>query len=420
LFLYNRVMKILLTRLNDKYGFSVLSRSNQPIYVSSRHYFLTPFVKSDYKYAWEACRDAWKLALKHPYHIASLRFARYDLEDPIRVDVSADEMITTHYLTILRDLRIKIKGIGADKENRRKVYKEAKMVIKEIETIQAKIEDPKEKRKLSQILQQFHSLIRKYMSREKKEDPKEVAPIKMASIVNPKTIDIEIKRELLEDYAQRACQAIEHKHNDCYYSINADRGEISLVDFKNEPMIKMEVDENLCVSSIVSVNKLYASHPVHSLSFYQAYWKPIAEGIGHFQLTNSDILLKIDSMTLPDAPKNTKRYTVAGWNCKEMKPDVIDLSFKGEKPIWVFEPTQNIKVASVNRTQEVSKYTEQDYLNAAVKCIDKNLESIFGKMGAVVQIMPSEDMIEVDVDFGKDLGVVRLTESQVKIVTAPS
>ena len=72
--------------------------------------------------------------------------------------------------------------------------------------------------------------------------------------------------------------------------------------------------------------------------------------------------------------------------------------------------------AKVEKIASVSKYTEQDYLNSVVKCIDPKLESIFGRTGAVIQIIPYDDFIELDVKFGRGLGNVRLTEKQIEIV----
>jgi hypothetical protein len=161
------------------------------------------------------------------------------------------------------------------------------------------------------------------------------------------------------------------------------------------------------------MDKLYKIYPFHSVAFYQKYWKPIAESVGHISVGNPPILIKVDNCTLPDVPKANHSYRLEGWNVRERIGSNVDISFRGERPTWIFEPSQNVKMAQV---QGVSKYTEQDYINAIVKCIDPKLKSIHGRTGAVIQVMPLEDMVEIDVDFGEGLGVVRLTELQIKKV----
>jgi len=411
-------MKITINKNDDRYGFKVLSNFGRTVYSSSLHYFLTPFVKSGYKYAWEACRDAWKLAYKHPYHIQELRLSRYDMDPPVKTDVSAEEMLITHYLSIIRNLRLKAKGVIHDPEERAKVYQEAKMVIDELNMVQEKITDPKEKNKIIRVLKHCKSIIQKYFKEEARKDLEQLANTKIASCVEPESdghlLDDETRRALLDEYAQRSCRAIQGKHDDIYYVISLDLKEITLHDFNNNPLIKIRVNEFLNVDSIIPVGKLYKVCPLHSVSFYQKYWKPIVEELKHFSIGYPPVLIKVDHMTLPDVPRENQGYIIEGWNCADKTITHVDISFKGEKPVWTMGLSKSIKIA-----QKIpSKYMEQDYLNAIVKCIDPNLKSIYGRTGATIQVIPLDDMIEVDVDFGRGLGVVRLTEKQIEIVSA--
>jgi hypothetical protein len=402
-------MKISLKRTSGRYGFDILTDLDKVIYSSDRHYFLTPSIKSSYKYAWQACKDAWKLALKRPHHI----IARYDLEDPSTVEVSAESMLTTHYVTVLRDMRIRAKGIGHKKDEREELYNEIKMVITELKAVQEQMTSAKEKNKIIKILKQYELLIQKYFQLEKQKDKQE-APLspKIASIVEPESeIDTELIGNVLDTYAEKACKAIQDKHDDAYYAIAPNNKEITIYNFDNSPLLKLKVNDNLSVESIIPVGELYKNYPLHSVNFYQKYWKPIAESLGHFYASNSNLLLKIDSTTLPDTPKSDESYPIEGWDTKEKKDSNINISFKGEKPTWVLKQVKNVKLA-----QQESKYTEQDYMNSIVKCIDPNLKSINGRSGTVIQVIPTENMVEIDVDFGRGLDVVRLTEKQIEIV----
>jgi len=97
------------------------------------------------------------------------------------------------------------------------------------------------------------------------------------------------------------------------------------------------------------------------------------------------------------------------------KEENIDVSFKGngKDSIWIFEPTQSVKTAS---GENVSKYVEQDYSNAMVKCINPQLESVHEQTGVVVQVIPGTNYVEVDVDFGRGLGIQRMAEEDIEII----
>jgi len=441
-------MKIVLTRFGGRYGFDIKTDSNHIVYSSPFHYFLTPSVKSSYKYAWEACRDAWKLALKRPYH---LLVAREDMESPVIVDVSAEEMLTDHYLKIWKNLREKSKSsVDEDEEIKKNVYQEIKMVVTEINTIIDQITDPKDKGHLKRMVSRYEKLINKYFPKEKDKDlseseeqlemeeaslqpseeqsPPAAPPAGMpispplgvtASCLDSEMakIDVthpEVKHELVDEYAQRICRAIEDKHGDVYYTIKEPESDvITILDFDNEPILKIKINEYLSVDSIMPVGKLHDICPFHSVIFYQRYWKPIVEGIGHFCIGNPPVLVLAKEGMLPDADSSEKTITLEGWNCLRQKTENIDISIRGEKPIWIFEPSENIKVA---QSKMPSKYVEQDYINAIVRCTDANLKSIYGRTGSVIQVIPLTDIIEIDVDFGRGLGVTRLTEKQIEIV----
>lgn len=424
------LMKIALKRIEDRYGFDILDNSGKAICLSDKHYFLMPPVASSYKYAWEACRDAWKMSSSKNYHIAALKMSRYDLEEPLKVDVSAEEMLVEHYMGILRNLRLRAQGTATEKEDREKVYQETKAVITELESIKEKITDPHGKRKISKVMSLYKRLIDKYFKKEFQKEIREMeggilptAPslptassktiAKIASATN-EVIDSLVQKELVEEYAHRVCRAIQDKHNDIYYVIQQGLDEIRIFDFNNDPILKIRINENLNVNSVVPVGKLYDTYPIHSVTFYQKYWKPIVEALGHICVGNPSVLILVNNSTLPDVPNVAGTYAMEGWNIDGKRTENVDISFRGDSLTWILEPASPSKIV---QAKNVSKYTEQDYTNAIVKCIDRKLASIFGRTGSVIQIMPHPDYVEVDVDFGRGLDVVRLTEQQIEIVS---
>jgi hypothetical protein len=163
---------------------------------------------------------------------------------------------------------------------------------------------------------------------------------------------------------------------------------------------------------------LHDIYPLYSLEFYQKYWKPIVEKLNHFYITDADTLIIADQTSLSDIPKNFPlSREIKGWQVENKRPQEVSLSFKkgGDKALWMFEASIVKKLASAE-IKEVSKYTEQDYLGGIFRCTDPKLKSIFNQTGEVIQIIPLVDNVEVDIDFGRGIGVVRLTEDKIEKV----
>jgi hypothetical protein len=396
-------MKLRVYSLNDRFCFSVFNESSQEAFNSAKDYFLTSFAKSTYKYAWKACKDGRNLIKNCSYHIDAnelSKTAREDLTKPVSVDVSADTMITDHYSRLLSIMNVKAKGAKGSKKESEKVNKEIQMILGELNGIVEKLTDVDEKRKIRKLIKQFNGLLKKYFGGKK---------IKTAEVITDDLMD-----DVLEDYAEKICESLEKKHPGAYYDI-APNGHILIFEPKKsefDPILGISVNDDFNVDNIIPYGYLRQLYPVHSAKFYQRYWKPIVESIGHFYLDDLSFLIVPDKSSLPDIPNTDSTFTLTGWNKDKKKEECVDLSFRGEKPIWLFNSSTNKKTAS----KDVSEYTEQDYINAIVECTDPQLKSLYGRTGEVVEIIPHEDYVEVSVDFGRGLGVVRLTESQLRIV----
>lgn len=403
------------------------------------------------------------------------KIAIEDLTKTPTVDMSAEEMFEQRYFKYLEDLDAKARSSKNDPKEAETTYQEIKLVLKELDTISEKLEAQKD---INNLRSKFEKILKKYFgskyakehAKEKsdevsKEDKnqqsdkntgpenvvvsapppagsqgaremgleggssdnipspvvscKDLCFIKVSSTnvqyYTPEIIlDKDLKKEVLKDYAACAINAIKHKHKNLRYKIDEANNEIKILD--DNAIIKIKVNEYFNVSSIVPSGNLFQIYPYHSTGFYQKYWKPIVESIGHFCIGDPSVLLAVDNTTLPDVPKDCNAsYALETWNIKNKKYETISISFKGDNPIWVFENIsgpETVKLAQRNP----SKYVETDYLNAIVKCIDPKLKSIYGRTGAAIQVIPLADTVEIDVDFGRGLGIVRLTEQQIEIV----
>jgi hypothetical protein len=397
-------MNIAIKNIDNRFEFEILY-NKKILCSSSKQSFLSHLIKKNYNYVWEAYRDARKLKA---YHLR--KFAMYDMEEPVLTDISAEDMIINHYLAIWRDLRIKAIGCKKDPDTKDKTYKEIKAVVEELNRAKEKITKEDAQKNIIMVQNKFKKLLQKYFPKEEAEENKNNLN-KLANKINTTEIsDISLIKETLEFYAEKICYAIQEKHNDIYYKLYPEQKEIVILNTKKDKILEIKVNDNLNVESIIPVDKLYQVCPFYSSVFYQRYWKPIVESLGHIYIPELLSVIKVDSLTLPDAPKSNKSCSIEAFDINNKCSTNINIVFKGEKQIWVIEVPDCIKTANKSR------YTEQDYINSIVKCIDSNLQSINGRTGAVIQVIPLEDIVELDVDFGSGLGVVRLTEKQIEIV----
>jgi hypothetical protein len=391
-------VEIKISKNEDYYSFDIL-KGDRVILSSSKDYYLVPFVKSSYKYAIDAYKDANKIIKKHTYHLAGLD----DLTRTMLTDVSAEDSLVSHYSKIIDLIKERMVGIDkSDKDEYNNIHDEIKNVIRDLEGIKKQIDNVEDKKKIIEQIIRAKGLYRKITKKSDSIDK---------NIVLASVSDKDLLNNLLEDYGEKICNAIKEKHNGVIYKIII-KDSYSLVIIENEEKSILVIRINnklLNVDNIFPISEFSLKYPYYSLSFYQRYWKPIIESVGHYYNSDFDILLDVSE--LPDVPKNSDKIVLSGWNVSDKKSHNILLSFTED--MWIFDncPENFIKNAEV-----VSKYTEQDYLNAVVKCIDPELKSIVNRTGSVIQVIPQTDYIEIDVDFGRGIGVIRLTEKQTDIV----
>lgn len=430
-------MKLGLTHQNNQFGFVVVSeRSNTVIYDSTYHSYLIPFIKSGYKYAWQAQRDGNKLLKDYSHHFCYSN--QQDMEPRVITEVSANEMLENHYRGIYDGVEDKVRSsVGESEEIKDKTYNELKIIINEMKSVIGQLKELDVKRKMTKVLTLFTRLRRKYFPEKEARDKKEeeqgvkgpplmpVAPaapnqlMASAGTINLDVcnIDKETKRALMEHYGEKTCEAIENRHAGAHYVFgNIEKDTIVICDKNNRPIVCIGVNDKLNVDKITPIGKVNESNPYHTVEFYQKYWKPIVDKIGHFYLDDSSLLILPNITPLPDAPKGDDRSIIKGLNINNKKEGSVEITFKGSSPSWFFKNAKTTKIEKISQNY-VSKYTELDYTNAkAVKCIDPQLKSICGRTGSIKQIIPNEDFIEVDVDFGRGIEIVRLTEKQLEIV----
>jgi len=444
-------MKIEIDKKHNRYSFAIKKSDGKLLYASSKQFFLIPSIKSSYQYAWEAYRDAKRIPT---YHLESLdKLASEEFVAPINTDVSAESMLEDHYNTILNGINDKARSVESD-EDKEAIYEEIKMITSELLAIESNLEEEegKEIDQIDDMIGFLKRITNRYFSDllEKDKEEKEEAdkaqaesdalmaeegmgmegmggmeggmgePMPMDSPQNPLAMSSKrvlandnFEKEVLEDFAEGACRAIQGFHPDAIYDIDIEHKEIKICD--KEPILSLKVGEGMLLTNIMPNGKVYSIYPYHKSTFYQKYWKPIVESIGHIVVDNS-MLLVPGKTVLPDFPSSPKSFTVNGWNIDNNKEENINVSFKGDTKdsIWLFEDAKSIRTSSSGHN--VSKYTEQEYSNAIVKCINPQLKSIYGRTGAVDKILPGTNYVEVYVDFGRGLGTQIMSEQDIEII----
>jgi len=404
------------------------------VFKSNLHYYLIPNIRSNYSHLWKAYHDASKVS---KYHIDAMKkYSSEDLSKPVAVDMSAEEMLTHHYSDILDIMLERAKNSEKTKDESDAIYKEIKDVRMEISTILGNITDEKDKKKLKQLSKSFNSVLKKYFPKrfakeqmEEKNKPSTATPqptmpmppsvppmpggsdlMPMSSIMTS-MIASEMRKEVLSDYAEKICFAIQNIHRNFFYKIIDKSLSIIIMSVshkKTSPILKIQINDHLVMTDIVPMGDISRMYPYHSPMFYQRYWKPIVEEVGHILIQDFPFLI-YSRDGLPDIPLNSDLIcSVEGWDVSKNTNGELDFVFKNNL-VWLIQKhsRKSIKEAS-------SKYTELDYRDAMVKCIDPTLKTLFGKIGEVIQVIPLADTVQLDVDFGRQ--IIRITEPQIEIV----
>jgi len=426
-------MNINILESNNKFSFDI-RENGKCIFSSSRDSITTSFLKSHYSRSWEACAAARKLVEKYPFHIMHrTAYETYDAssgyaegEGVSTTEKSVSDLLEENYNKILGNISAQLRQ--PSKEDKEIFHMSLSSFIIELTNLyqsNIKLGKKEESTIALSLLKKFKKLLRsKFGGKMAKVDvqalnqqlnpqqeggggggipgmaSRKTLIVTAAGNIIEHEVDSETIRELLEDYAQASCLAIESTNNVTYnIEVGEDNCYIHIFNLCGsgdvEKIISIRINKLFHVDSIVPTGKMSKIYPHHSLQFYQKYWKPIVDNIGHFYLQDTDSLILSGKNEMPDLPKNEKSYPLEAWDVSDRSLETIDISFKGGE-IWYFEKNPLLKEASSENT---SRYSEQDYLNAMVRCIDKNQPNLFGEVGQVVQVIPLEDIIEVDVKF---------------------
>ena len=367
-----------------------------------------------------------------------------DEEGTITSDISAEEMISTHFGDVLKLMNRRCEGFK-NEEDRESVYKELISTVDGLLKVIKEIEG-EEKERIQEVLNgfkvlandKFKDLLAKDLAEIKKakDSPPQEAPIAEETPLDPPMTeplqevasfknnfikfakvqnlseDKDTKKEILEEYSKKICKAIQNCGIEFIAKVNLEDNEICLIDNNANKMLTASFNDKLLLTELSTVGKYSNIYPINSLNFYQRFFKPIIESLGHYFIDDLDTLFLSNKSSLPNMTKSEKISELSGYDMKNKKDNSFELHFCGKPLTWIFKAKK--KKDNIKEAQK-KVYTEEDFMKGSpirVKCIDIDLASIYAKIGEVVQVIPCADHIELDINFGRK--IVRLTTNQIE------
>ena len=446
-------MKININKINDRYFFEIDDFS------SLKHFYLSSDVKSTYAHPYLAYSAALNQMQKHSisleaFHKISENLLGRDLDITYTEDNAEDIMLSKYreFFNIIKERTDEQKNSMGEKDEevayrdaKKLTYEEIKGVVKELLTIKKMIEDDEMEsndsylKNIDGLIGEFKILVNRNYKKFLQEDlaekgqegemgdldldgldgmGEEEMPLlslrspsfnKFASL-NNEELDEEDLQELKIEYGEAACSAIVNKHPNCNFKLK-NNNEILVYDLKTgDEYIKIQVSDFGTVEKIIpGKDNLFS---LQSSSFYQKYWKPIVNEIGHIYIDDFNSLIVPSKNRLPDYPnikeKEEKEVNddLEVWDVKNKDFKVISISFsKSPEDSWIF------KSNSVGINKEASvEFKSGD----AFRAIDPTLESILNKVGYLQEEYDFPNGKELAIDFGRN--VVRLKLDQVERV----
>ena len=428
-------MKLRIYKTNNRYAFSLDGFS------SVHHHIIFPDVQPTYQYAWQAMRDAKKIYKTREASIALFRQRRYAVEDlakPVIAEPDPEHLLLGHYQTMLSEMSKKSMGIDDNTEEEKKMtYLMIKSQVEDLLRIQDNVKEDRVKDKINKLINGYRKIVQEhfssYLAQDKKEKesvdnvPPEAqmpAPPQSPESATPPTNNLTMASkkivltddelvELMEHYGNRVCAVIAKHHPDAVCKIFPEKGSMKILGLdKGSELLDIHMNDRFTVDNIIPCSDLAGTFPSYSPHFYQRYWKPIVEALGHFFLEELEALVLPEKRALPDMPNGSGDFSITGWHPNQLQEIPMSLSFKDKTPMWMLAKSEKI-------VKTANEYTEEDFLRTQptrLRCIDSKLSSLYGKIGEMVQLIPLNSGVgfEVDVNFGRK--IVRLSKDQVEIV----
>jgi len=204
-------------------------------------------------------------------------------------------------------------------------------------------------------------------------------------------------KDCLKAFGEASAQAIEASHNESYLkSIEKDASGDYIVTIASpeKELCVLNFNSDLLLNGIYPSDAISKQSSYHSLDFYERYWEPIVNAVGHFFM---------NGIVMSPHHAQSSRRKISGWNLNKKKSTVVNLTLPNK--------SSNHKTWMLKQAEESNPWE-----NAQVRCL-KKLPTYYQRTGNVQSVIPRGSYLDINVDFGRGLGVVTMTDSDLEKIT---
>jgi hypothetical protein len=213
---------------------------------------------------------------------------------------------------------------------------------------------------------------------------------------NPQSM---LSRASLMAFGEAAALSLYASHPESYLErIEFDKASNSYLVVIAEPkqeICLLSFNTDLMLDGIFPTGNIAKQAAYHSHSFFERYWEPIVDAVGHYRFQNV--------LILPHHPQS-KRRSLAGWDMLNGCQAQVALKVSSQSDR---QKTWFLRCFAI----ETDKWE-----NAQVRCI-KKLPSYYLRTGISRSATSRGSYLDVPVDFGRGLGVVIMTDSDLEYIT---
>lgn len=175
------------------------------------------------------------------------------------------------------------------------------------------------------------------------------------------------------------------------YIPNSDSYDIVLGDDKGD-VCCLKIDNKLLLEDVLPCGNTTIEKPYHSTEFFETYFEPVMAAIGHIKVK--------EVVALVNHSKSTRRKILA-FSTVDNSPKLVKVSIpKSKDSVWGFkiEPLP-ARTASLEGKQ--------------IRCTRPDLPTYYERTGTVTEEINRGVYNDIVVDFGRGLGLVVMTDSDV-------
>lgn len=203
----------------------------------------------------------------------------------------------------------------------------------------------------------------------------------------------------LRFFAEKAAEALSPVDEKIHirlaeYIPSSDSYDIVLGDEEND-ICCVKLDNKMLLEDVIPCGKTAMKKPYHSKDFFESYFEPVMSSIGHIKV--KDVIAVVNH-------PNSKRRKMVAFSTTDNTDKLVKLNLPlSEDSVWGF------KIEPITASMKPLQ-------NEQVRCIRPDLPTYYGRTGEVVEEINRGTYKDVVVDFGRGLGPVVMTDSDIELI----